>query len=152
MKVKIVEEVKRSDGLWRFACGDVLIRYDIEIEVNLIQNYVKRIMKMHKTVIHSFTHKVMLHNHIYSHQCTSQKQKLFMQPSQRSPPLLPLSFAAEWRILVHEIDVLRKNEMTGYPPVPPTSRQRLHLITLKFKVTRWGGRTRLDCVSMLWSR
>ena len=23
MKVKIVEEVKRSDGLWRFACGDV---------------------------------------------------------------------------------------------------------------------------------
>ena len=25
MKVKIVKEVKRSDGLWRFACGDVLI-------------------------------------------------------------------------------------------------------------------------------
>ena len=24
MKVKIVKEVKRSDGLWRFACGDVL--------------------------------------------------------------------------------------------------------------------------------
>ena len=23
MKVKIVQEVKRSDGLWRFACGDV---------------------------------------------------------------------------------------------------------------------------------
>ena len=23
MKVKIVKEVKRSDGLWRFACGDV---------------------------------------------------------------------------------------------------------------------------------
>ena len=26
MKVKIVEEVKRSDGLWRFACGDVFKR------------------------------------------------------------------------------------------------------------------------------
>ena len=25
MKVKIVKEVKRSDGLWRFACGDVLL-------------------------------------------------------------------------------------------------------------------------------
>ena len=25
MKVKIVKEVKRRDGLWRFACGDVLI-------------------------------------------------------------------------------------------------------------------------------
>ena len=25
MKVKIVKEVKRSDGLWRFACGDVFI-------------------------------------------------------------------------------------------------------------------------------
>ena len=24
MKVKIVKEVKMSDGLWRFACGDVL--------------------------------------------------------------------------------------------------------------------------------
>ena len=24
MKVEIVKEVKRSDGLWRFACGDVL--------------------------------------------------------------------------------------------------------------------------------
>ena len=24
-KVKIVEEVKRSDGLWRFACGDVFV-------------------------------------------------------------------------------------------------------------------------------
>ena len=24
MKAKIVQEVKRSDGLWRFACGDVL--------------------------------------------------------------------------------------------------------------------------------
>ena len=23
-EVKIVKEVKRSDGLWRFACGDVL--------------------------------------------------------------------------------------------------------------------------------
>ena len=23
MKVEIVEEVERSDGLWRFACGDV---------------------------------------------------------------------------------------------------------------------------------
>ena len=23
MKVKFVKEVKRSDGLWRFACGDV---------------------------------------------------------------------------------------------------------------------------------
>ena len=23
MKVKIVKEVKKSDGLWRFACGDV---------------------------------------------------------------------------------------------------------------------------------
>ena len=23
IKVKIVKEVKRSDGLWRFACGDV---------------------------------------------------------------------------------------------------------------------------------
>ena len=23
MKVRIVKEVKRSDGLWRFACGDV---------------------------------------------------------------------------------------------------------------------------------
>ena len=26
MKVKIVKEVKRSDGLWRFACGDVFIK------------------------------------------------------------------------------------------------------------------------------
>ena len=25
MKVKIVKEVKRSDVLWRFACGDVLV-------------------------------------------------------------------------------------------------------------------------------
>ena len=25
MKVKIVKEVKRSDGLWRFACGDVFL-------------------------------------------------------------------------------------------------------------------------------
>ena len=25
MKVKIVKEVKKSDGLWRFACGDVSI-------------------------------------------------------------------------------------------------------------------------------
>ena len=25
MKVKIVKEVKRSDDLWRFACGDVYI-------------------------------------------------------------------------------------------------------------------------------
>ena len=25
MKVKIVKEVKRSDGLWRFACGDVFV-------------------------------------------------------------------------------------------------------------------------------
>ena len=25
MKVKIVKEVKKSDGLWRFACGDVLV-------------------------------------------------------------------------------------------------------------------------------
>ena len=24
MKVEIVKEVKMSDGLWRFACGDVL--------------------------------------------------------------------------------------------------------------------------------
>ena len=24
MKVEIVKELKRSDGLWRFACGDVL--------------------------------------------------------------------------------------------------------------------------------
>ena len=23
MKVRIVKEVKKSDGLWRFACGDV---------------------------------------------------------------------------------------------------------------------------------
>ena len=30
MKVKIVKEVKRSDGLWRFACGDVLL-YQIHI-------------------------------------------------------------------------------------------------------------------------
>ena len=27
MKVKIVKEVKRSDGLWRFACGDVFFKY-----------------------------------------------------------------------------------------------------------------------------
>ena len=26
MKVKIVREVKRSDGLWRFACGDVFLQ------------------------------------------------------------------------------------------------------------------------------
>ena len=25
MKIKMVKEVKRSDGLWRFACGDVYI-------------------------------------------------------------------------------------------------------------------------------
>ena len=29
MKVKIVKEVKRSDGLWRFACGDVFLQKDI---------------------------------------------------------------------------------------------------------------------------
>ena len=27
MKVKIVKKVKRSDGLWRFACGDVFFLY-----------------------------------------------------------------------------------------------------------------------------
>ena len=27
MKVNIVKEVKRSDGLWRFACGDVFFCY-----------------------------------------------------------------------------------------------------------------------------
>ena len=26
MKVRIVKEVKRSDGLWRFACGDVFLK------------------------------------------------------------------------------------------------------------------------------
>ena len=28
MKVKIVKEVKRSDFLWRFACGDVFLQID----------------------------------------------------------------------------------------------------------------------------
>ena len=71
--------------------------------------------------------------HIYSHQFASNKQKLFMQPSQRSPHLLPLSFAGELKILEHEIDVLKKNEIAD---CPPTSRQRLHLIRLKFEETR----------------
>ena len=30
MKVKIVKEVKKSDGLWRFACGDVFFQNPVE--------------------------------------------------------------------------------------------------------------------------
>ena len=33
MKVKIVEEVKRSDGLWRFACGDVFYYYLVTLDM-----------------------------------------------------------------------------------------------------------------------
>ena len=37
MKVKIVKEVKRSDGLWRFACGDVFTLISIDtIELVLV--------------------------------------------------------------------------------------------------------------------
>ena len=37
MKVKIVKEVKRSDGLWRFACGDVfLLTPSLNSTLNLI--------------------------------------------------------------------------------------------------------------------
>ena len=32
MKVRIVKEVKRGDGLWRFACGDVLDGFGFGIE------------------------------------------------------------------------------------------------------------------------
>ena len=46
MKVRIVKEVKRSDGLWRFACGDVLfiicsfmLRLVICLFVSVVQNY-----------------------------------------------------------------------------------------------------------------
>ena len=35
MKVEIVKEVKRSDGLWRFACGDVFVyfRWNVRVAV-----------------------------------------------------------------------------------------------------------------------
>ena len=36
MKVKIVKEVKRSDGLWRFACGDVLYVFYVVYVVIII--------------------------------------------------------------------------------------------------------------------
>ena len=38
MKVKIVKEMKRSDGLWRFACGDVftIVRWGEEQRVNVL--------------------------------------------------------------------------------------------------------------------
>ena len=31
MKVRIVKEVKRSDGLWRFACGDVFLNSELTL-------------------------------------------------------------------------------------------------------------------------
>ena len=34
MKVIIVKEVKRSDGLWRFACGDVLYLLEMFVFFN----------------------------------------------------------------------------------------------------------------------
>ena len=36
MKVNIVKEVKRSDGLWRFACGDVLYVFYVVYVVIII--------------------------------------------------------------------------------------------------------------------
>ena len=48
MKVKIVKEVKKSDGLWRFACGDVfyLKRLDVVsvVETRLIREIIKAII------------------------------------------------------------------------------------------------------------
>ena len=38
MKAKIVKEVKRSDGLWRFACGDVFKRISEHVIGNLWPN------------------------------------------------------------------------------------------------------------------
>ena len=41
MKVKIVKEVKRSDVLWRFACGDVLIIFSFFFLALLIKCDIK---------------------------------------------------------------------------------------------------------------
>ena len=49
MKVKIVKEVKRSDGLWRFACGDVFWRLPLASDKSYLVMRVKIVKEVKRS-------------------------------------------------------------------------------------------------------
>ena len=82
MKVKIVKEVKRSDGLWRFACGDVFAteasRLFLEPESKTVEMKVSNCNKQN------------------SNGQTTVGIKLFLQGKIKDDILIRITFSQNW--------------------------------------------------------